>query len=260
MCLVLFASTRAQASDTPYRLYPALDAATMGASAAVWWVPSLWPGSFVAAVGCECRASSLNPLDRPVAGRWDTGYSITGELLIASAYVATVLLDLLDVVKADEPFSSFLVDLVVMAEAVLVNGALNQVAKIAIARPRPLLYERALDHPRQSDPDSYQSFYSAHTSSAFALGMAYAQTFAYRHPDSPYRFLAYAGAVLAGGVIGATRIAAGKHFPSDVLVGAAAGTAIGLVVPWLHRKSEEVQLSFSATPSGFGVSLTIHQL
>lgn|GEM_PF-427581 len=260
LSLTLFASASARASDTPYRLYPALDATTMGVSAAVWWVPSLFPGSFAAADGCVCKASSLNPLDRPVAGIWDAGYSITGELLIASVYTLTVLFDLLDVVKADEPFASFLVDMVVMAEAVLLNGALNQIAKLAIARPRPLLYERELDHPRQSDPDSYLSFYSAHTSSAFALTLAYAQTFAYRHPDSPYRFLVYAGAVLVSGAIGVSRIAAGKHFPSDVLVGAAAGAAVGLAIPWLHRNDQSVQLSVSAMPGGVGVSLTIQHL
>ena len=31
------------------------------------------------------------------------------------------------------------------------------------------------------------------------------------------------------------RVKAGMHYPSDVLVGAAVGTAIGLAVPWLHR-------------------------
>jgi membrane-associated phospholipid phosphatase len=259
-CFVLCASAPVHASDTPYRLYPAFDAATMGVSAVVWWVPSLFPGSFVAADGCTCRPSSVNALDRPVAGTWDAGYSVSGEVLIASLYTLTVLFDLLDVVKADEPISSFLVDFVVLAEAVLLNGALNQIAKVAVARPRPLLYDRELDHSRQRDPDSYVSFYSAHTSSAFALGLAYAQTFAYRHPDSPFRYLVYAGAVIAGGVIGATRIAAGKHFPSDVLVGAAVGTGVGLVIPWLHRNTDHAQLSFSATPNSFGVSLTIQQL
>ena len=232
----------------------------MGVSAVVWWVPSLFPGSFVAADGCVCRASSVNALDRPVAGNWDAQSSVAGELLIVSLYTLTVLFDALDVAKADQPVTSFLVDLAVMAEAVLVNGALNQIVKMAVARPRPLLYERALDHPRQSDPDSYVSFYSAHTSSAFAVALAYAQTFAYRHPDSPWRFLVYAGAVLAGAGIGATRITAGKHFPTDVLAGAAAGAAIGLAIPWLHRNSPPAQLSFAATPESFGVSLTIHQL
>jgi membrane-associated phospholipid phosphatase len=63
-----------------------------------------------------------------------------------------------------------------------------------------------------------------------------------------------------GSIIGATRIAAGQHFPSDVLVGAAAGTAIGLLIPWLHRRSSRAQLSVTATPQSFGLALAIDQL
>jgi membrane-associated phospholipid phosphatase len=260
LCLALSISVRAHASDTPYELHPALHATTMGVSGLVWLVPAVFPGSFVAADGCVCRSADLNPLDRPAAGRFDAGFSLAGEVLIASAYTAAVVLDLLDVVSADQQITSLLVDLAVMAEAVLLNGALNQIVKFAVARPRPLLYERDLTNDRQRDPDSYLSFYSAHTSSAFAVTLAYAQTFAYRHPDSPYRFLVYAGAVVLGSAIGATRIAAGKHFPSDVLVGAAAGAAVGLAIPWLHRRSEHVQLNVSASPHSFGVALAINHL
>jgi membrane-associated phospholipid phosphatase len=31
-------------------------------------------------------------------------------------------------------------------------------------------------------------------------------------------------------------VAAGKHFPSDVVVGALVGTGVGLLVPWLHQE------------------------
>jgi membrane-associated phospholipid phosphatase len=253
-------SATARAADSPYRLYPALDATTLGVSAAVWWVPSLFPGSFVAADGCECRAASVNALDRPVAGVYNAGFSITGEVLIASLYTGAIVLDFLQVLNADEPTSDFLIDIAVMAEAVLLNGAVNQIVKLAVTRPRPLLYETEPNDPVQSRPDSYLSFYSAHASSAFALALAYAQTFSYRHPESPYRYLVYAGAVAAGSLIGASRIAAGKHFPSDVLVGAAVGSAFGLLIPWLHRERSSAQLSVAATPHSFGITLAFSNL
>jgi membrane-associated phospholipid phosphatase len=260
MLFALSISSAAGASDSPYRLYPALDATALSVSAVAWAMPWFFSGSFVAADGCECRASSVNGFDRPVAGVYDAGFSIAGEVLIASAYTAVVALDLFDVWRADQSVSSFFVDLAVIAEAVLLNGALNQLVKVVVERPRPLIYARDLSDPRQRDPDSFQSFYSAHSSSAFALGLAYAQTFAYRHPDSPYRYLVYAGAVAAGSVIGATRIAAGKHFPSDVLVGAAVGSAFGLLIPWLHRQGPRAQISVMATPQSFGLSVAISDL
>jgi membrane-associated phospholipid phosphatase len=43
------------------------------------------------------------------------------------------------------------------------------------------------------------------------------------------------GVGLAGSaLIGVARVAAGSHFPTDVLVGAAAGAAIGIAIPALH--------------------------
>ena len=111
LCFGLLLSASVRASDTPYRLVPALDAPVMSVSAVVWGVPSLFPGSFIAADGCSCRIGDLNRLDRPFAGTYSAGFSVAGELVIAGVYASTLLLDLLDVVEAEESFSSFLVDL-----------------------------------------------------------------------------------------------------------------------------------------------------
>jgi membrane-associated phospholipid phosphatase len=67
----------------------------------------------------------------------------------------------------------------------------------------------------------------------------------------------YAAAVAAGSGIGLTRILAGKHFPSDVLVGAAAGTASGLLIPWLHLYKPRTRLNISVAPNAFSITLTL---
>ena len=36
-----------------------------------------------------------------------------------------------------------------------------------------------------------------------------------------------------------TRVAAEKHYFTDVLIGAAIGSAIGLLVPWLHKNNNK---------------------
>jgi membrane-associated phospholipid phosphatase len=143
-------------------------------------------------------------------------------------------------------------DMVVMGEAVLLNGALNEVVKLAVRRPRPIAYDAADDAGVLAQPNTYLSFYSGHTSTAFAAGMAYASTFALHHPDSGYRYLVYGGVVAAGGTVGLLRIAGGQHFPSDVLVGAAVGSAIGLIVPRLHRRGEN--LGVAILPGGLALT------
>lgn len=250
-----------RADDTPYQLYPVADAATMSVSALVWWVPALTLGSFVDADGCACDPREVNALDRSTAGTYRPLLSAAGDISVGALAALALTAESVDVFsdhRADRPVADFFTDFAVIAEAWLVNGAINQLVKLAAPRPRPLLYDRPLSDPLQRKPDNYLSFYSSHTSSAFAIGIAYAQTYAYRHPGNVARYWMYAAAIAAGSGIGLTRIFAGKHFPSDVLVGAAAGTAIGWLIPWLHlRNTPRTQLNVTLTPKAFGVTLTL---
>ena len=148
--------------------------------------------------------------------------------------VAPAALDLLEVRGRGGSWSTAGEDLVVMGEALLVNGALNELVKVAVRRPRPFTYD---GHELQRS-DSYLSFYSSHASTAFTVGMAYATTFSLRHPTSGYRYLVYGAVIAGGGTTGLLRILAGKHFPSDVLVGALMGSAVGVTVPMLHRRED----------------------
>ena len=45
-----------------------------------------------------------------------------------------------------------------------------------------------------------------------------------------------AGGVAITGAVGIGRVAAGRHFPTDVIAGATVGTGIGVLVPHLHVK------------------------
>jgi membrane-associated phospholipid phosphatase len=49
--------------------------------------------------------------------------------------------------------------------------------------------------------------------------------------------------VVYGAGVGIQLVLSGGHFPTDVIVGAAAGTLVGTMVPWLHLRSEG-RLSF----------------
>jgi membrane-associated phospholipid phosphatase len=127
------------------------------------------------------------------------------------------------------------VDVLLVTEAVAISTNLNQLVKFAVARQRPFVrYGNFAEPGRTPDPDDDLSFYSGHTSTAFALATAAATVSHLRgYRSTPW--------VLGGGlgvatVVGYLRIAADKHYLTDVLTGAAAGAAIGWAVPWLlHR-------------------------
>jgi membrane-associated phospholipid phosphatase len=101
------------------------------------------------------------------------------------------------------------------------------------------------------DPDTRASFWSGHTSLAFAAAAAGGSVAEIRGyagwPLGPCRrFTAATGT-------GYLRLAGDRHWLSDVLA-AAAGTAVGFVVPWLHRGVTSGGVSASVLPGGRAIS------
>ncbi len=106
--------------------------------------------------------------------------------------------------------------------AVALSGIVDQVLKHVIGRARPRLLR--LDGPFHFEPlsivDVLASFPSGHTTSAFAAAVALGLV----RPAWRGRLLA------AACLIGASRVLVGAHYPSDVVGGAALGTAVSLAL------------------------------
>ncbi len=114
-------------------------------------------------------------------------------------------------------------DVAASVEASAWTVGVNQVAKAVFNRNRPVLYsEDAIEVQRSVN--SHRSMYSGHTAVSFALGTSYYLSMSDRTGfDRSWPLISAA-------VIGALRLAAGKHFPTDVLVGAILGIATSAVV------------------------------
>ncbi|MBN1772112.1 MAG: phosphatase PAP2 family protein [Deltaproteobacteria bacterium] len=128
-------------------------------------------------------------------------------------------------------------DLLLVAEAIAFASALNQTTKFLVGRERPFVHaldeedKLRTDHPS----DNNLSFFSGHTTLAFAAAVSGATVATLRGYDTaPYLWVI--GGLMALGT-GYLRIAADRHYLSDVLVGAAVGALVGWAVPWLHRAS-----------------------
>jgi membrane-associated phospholipid phosphatase len=141
-------------------------------------------------------------------------------------------------------------DLLIIGEAEALSGLVAQATKFVAARRRPYAIYGTLP---SEGVDDHLSFYSAHTTVAFSSVAAGGMLAQLR--DDPAWPWVYGVGFTAAAATGYLRMAADKHWLTDVLVGAATGTAVGLAVPWLHRnRSSPPPVSLAVAPGYVGVT------
>jgi membrane-associated phospholipid phosphatase len=241
LLVTLLAASPQASAPQPLSFSMSEDLAITAAAAAIWGGEVLLAG----ALGPEtCRwcdrhpdgSDALNGLDR-----WGTHHLIWGDRGAATAASNTVVVALplglagLDWVLAHQGGKDreALEDLVMIAEATAISGALNGGEKYAFGRQRPYAHLAGITGP--SEVEDNVSFYSGHSAFAFSLASA-AGTIAslrgYRHA-----WVVWAVGMPVAGTVAYFRLAAAKHYLTDVLVGTLVGGAIGAGVPLLfHRR------------------------
>ncbi len=136
-------------------------------------------------------------------------------------------------------------------ETIMVVGAVTEGTKWVVRRPRPYTYTKRL-----GVPDDDLSFFSGHTSNTAAAAFTLARTLDLAHDLGTWgRVGVYGGATVLTAVVGVLRVVSGKHFPSDVIVGACVGGAIGFLIPELHRAPGLMVAAAPTADGGFHLAL-----
>lgn len=185
----------------------------------------------------RCRTCAPTAFDRSVrdALRWRrTGTarlaSDVGVVLVPALAVGG--LGLAEHLRGDG--RAFVEDVVVVAEAVSFTLVVTQLVKAAAGRARP--YAWAGSAPSEGADDRL-SFWSGHSAAAFSAVTA-AATVARLRGDPLWRWILGVG--LAGAsTVAWLRVAADRHWATDVLAGAAAGSAVGFGLPLLLHAPRE---------------------
>jgi membrane-associated phospholipid phosphatase len=261
MLVALVASSaRAQTADLAYDLRVDIP---VTAAAATWiLVAQLAKAQLAAdpAHWCDCNSDGsddLNGFDRAArsALRWDnpstanTVSDIIGYGLAPVAAFGSIAL----AASHDSALQNFPVDALIIAEAVALADAAVEIVKPLAGRERPFVhYLPAEDKAKTAHPlDNNVSFYSGHASWTFSLAAAAGTVATLRH----YRLAPWVwvtGLAIAT-FVSYSRIAADRHYLTDVLTGGAMGMAIGFAVPYFfHRSSESraPKVALAALPKG----------
>ena len=140
-------------------------------------------------------------------------------------------------------------------ESALLTGGIQTMTTTVLPRYRPITHIPSATMIQRTDYRNVNSFYSGHTANTAVATFFMAKVIDDLHPQlGGKRWFVYGAALVPPALAGYYRIQGGKHFPSDVLVGALMGGAAGFLIPHLHRRTRTERLSALPLmfPQGFG--------
>jgi membrane-associated phospholipid phosphatase len=222
--MVLWASLSA-AAQAPYRA-SWREAASVAVAGGLAVLPSAIGLPHGPPSCAPCDPASLPGIDRAAL------HTFSGPAGTASAVLLVGVVGFAGLAAIDgRPSNEVRGNAAVFANALAWSAAATQWLKVLVHRHRPVLYTAAAP-AAAAEADSRRSFPSGHAAAAFAAATSYAALA--RHQRLRHRtrnaILLYAGA--AG--VSALRVAAGKHFPTDVAGGALLGSGVGWLVARIH--------------------------
>lgn len=219
----------------------------------------------IAAVGTLTLAALKDPL-APTSCRWCTPPGFDGDLAKSLAWgnrdLASTTSDVLQVAMGAGALGYALLDghrrgdleagaanALLITEATSLALLVDQTVKYAVGRSRPYAW-LAGNHP--GDRDANLSFFSGHTTFAFAVAASTSTLLLEQH--APGAVAVSATAFALAGATGYLRLAAQQHYLTDVLAGAAVGTAVGWAVPHFFHAPRSDGKGLQLAPAAGGVA------
>ncbi len=162
----------------------------------------------------DLPAPELYTIDRGAIENWNpeiaknSDYVLGGLMLLPFASLASQ--------EVQEQAGTYLF---MYGEVLVSTGLITAAIKGWTERARPYVYNNSVPLEDRISPSSMST------------------THMDLHPDDPFRWVVLTGTFGAAGLVGYMRVESGQHFPTDVIAGAAIGTAIGWAIPALHREA-----------------------
>lgn len=223
------------APDSSLRLDIAGDATVMALSLLALQFPTTLDDSIAWRAPHLRDRSAVNPFDRIATRQWSPAAGTASDVLLWAGVGGVFAASGIEALVHRHTARKWVIQGVVMAESLLVASGLTQLVKYSVRRARPQFYNPAAPASSRDEPNANLSFWSGHTASVAAVLTSFAVVQWLDEPGGP---LAWASVVAAGLVIptvAVLRVAAGRHYPTDVIAGGAVGVAVGVAVPFLHR-------------------------
>ena len=192
----------------------------------------------------------LLPWDKPFAGTFHPDLDGVSDWTLYALIAFPLGFESVELALGNSSGSEAATFLLTALEITLWQSSLNLIVRSSRLWGRPEIYRSDADRSRG---EAWGSFYSGHTGAAFSLAVFSSLWFMEKYPNSAYVPLVWGGTLAVATAVGVMRIAAGKHYPTDVLVGALVGSASSVLVLRLHRSS---QVNVAVLPGYIGMGIT----
>ncbi len=243
------------------RWHPVADAVSTGALFATWLTSELLKPVIASR---QCRWCEVNGFDLAVRRAFNPALapsasgvrpiSLTSDL-VGPLLTPLALLALNAGLSRSQTgsFEAWAVDALLIAQASLTALLFTQATKYFVARARPFTVGGTPELIAMgSDPsDAMLSFFSGHTNFTFAVATSAATIMSLR--GYKHAWVAWLVGLPLATTTALLRIAADKHWASDVLVGAVVGAGVGALVPWLLHRPIGAEVQVSLGPDGLSL-------
>ena len=127
-------------------------------------------------------------------------------------------------------------------ETLLLANGIQRSIKNVSQRTRPFVYNSAVPLSDKLDRNARQSFFSGHATNSFATAVFTGEVFRHYFPDSKLKPVVWVGSLGLATATAVLRYEAGRHYPTDLLAGAAFGSLVGWGIPKLHEVKNQSEL------------------
>ncbi len=201
--------------------------------------------------------TDINRFDRNATYHWNRAMDKTSNVLYKTLPYLPAIVVIPELAKKE--WNNGLTLGVMYLEVFWLTTGVTDITKSLTGRIRPYLYntsftpEQRFRFQNTEAPTASTSFISGHSSRTFAFAVFTSKTFTDIYGKGTLSTIVWATSLSAASLTAYSRVAAGEHFPTDVLAGAIVGSAIGYFIPVLHKNTPD-NLSVSVMPGYFNVS------
>lgn len=199
----------------------------------------------------EFNKSDLMIWDRPFAGLWNPAAASWSNGLTFLG-LTPMAIGAVSYFKKDIKGSELAALSLMFVQSMAIQSGINLMVRSSQLWPRPFILGEKGGEERLKG-EAYGSFYSGHASAAFSVAVFTSVWFQKTYSSSKYIPYIWGTSLSLAATVSILRVVAGKHYPTDVLVGAFMGGLVSISVLKIHEHKSP-SLSIQVGPNYVGVT------